>query len=447
MLKKCFKKLSRVQVIAFSFLFVIAVGTILLLLPCSSKTGQETSFLTALFTATSATCVTGLVAADTYTHWTLFGQIVILLLIQIGGLGFITIASIFFFMTKKKISLNQREMLHDSINSMQVGGIVRLTKKILAGTALVEGVGAILLAIRFIPLMGVGSGIFYGIFHSVSAFCNGGFDLMGRYEEYSSFCMFYGDWYVTLILSALILIGGIGFIVWDDVTKYKFHWKQYTLHSKIALSVSAALVIVPSILFFFTEYNGIMKEFSLSERLCASLFSAVTPRTAGFNSIDTAGLSDSGSLLTILLMFIGGCPGSTAGGIKTTTILVIILSAVSSVRQTESTNVFGRRLEESAIKKASAVFFINLTVAVTVTLIICFLQPIPFLDVLFETVSAISTVGMTTGITRQLSAFSKLLIILLMYCGRVGSMSFALAFMEKKTPVPVRMPVEKFIIG
>lgn len=439
--------LTRTQWIAVGFFIIILCGTLLLMLPVSSRAPGGTAFLPALFTATSATCVTGLVVVDTYQHWSLFGQWVILGMIQVGGLGFVTIGVTIMLMMGKKIGLGDRGLLKDSVNTLEIGGIVRLTKLIVKGTLLIEGLGAVLFSIRFIPEFGLAEGIYYGIFHSISAFCNAGFDLMGRFEEYSSFTRYADDWLINLTTVSLILTGGLGFVVWRDLQKNRFHFQKYTLHTKMVLTALGALVIVPTILFWLLERNGVLAGMSGSGQFLGSLFAAVTPRTAGFNTTDVGGMGDAGKLLTLVLMLIGGNPGSTAGGVKTTTIMVLLLYALSMILRTDGVNVYGRRLEDRLIEKAAIVFTLTLTMAVTATFIICAVDGLPLTDVLLETFSAVDTVGMSTGITRQLGTVSRLVIILLMYCGRIGSLSFALAFTDKRQKSSVRQPMERINIG
>lgn len=438
---------SRTQFIGLGFLGLILLGTLLLMLPISARDGQATPMADALFTATSATCVTGLVRVDTYTHWTLFGQIVILLLIQIGGLGFMTVSVIFSLVFKRKIGLRERGLISESVNAIQVGGIIHLAKKILFGTLLVEGTGAVLLSLRFCGQLGFLRGIYYGIFHSVSAFCNAGFDLMGYQGEYSSLVNYSGDWLVNLTIVSLIVIGGIGFLVWDDVTKKGIHFRKYRVHSKIVLTATAVLIFGGTLLFYLFEAGNLAKDMGVGETFLTCLFDAVTPRTAGFNTTDIASLTDGSKLLSILLMFIGGCPGSTAGGIKTTTIVVLLLHVRANVKRTRGVNIFRRRIDDDAVKRASAVAVTNLLLALTAALVICGNQSLDLRDVLLETFSAISTVGMSTGITRELTLISQIAVILLMYCGRVGSLSMALSFTEKKKISPYELPEEKILIG
>ena len=442
------KSLSYSQMIALGYFFVIAIGTLLLYLPISSRSNLSAGFINALFTSTSATCVTGLVVFDTYTQWSSFGQVVILILIQIGGLGFMTIITMFSFLLKRKIGLKERGLLRESVNTMYIGGIVRLIKKILIGTLIFEGLGAILLSIRFIPRMGLTQGIYNGIFHSVSAFCNAGFDLMGKYGRYSSLVSFSDDVVVNLTIIFLIIVGGIGFFVWDDITKHKHRFKRYQLHTKIVLSTTAILIVLGAISFYIFERANLLSQMDMGERILASLFGSVTPRTAGFNTVDIAALTPASKLLTMILMFIGGSPGSTAGGIKTTTLAVVLISLWSSLRYTKQDSIFGRRLEDNALRRASAVVTVNLIITLSATfLIITTNVALSLSDVLFEVLSAIGTVGLSTGITSSLNDFAQIVVALLMYCGRVGSLSFAFLFTEHRVPSSVQSPREKINIG
>ncbi len=446
-LKKGHVKLAKMQFIALGFLCIITIGTLLLMLPISSRTGEFTGFWDALFTATSATCVTGLVTVDTYTHWNLFGQLIIILMIQIGGLGFMTVSVLFSLVLGRKMGLKERGLLQESVNALQIGGIVQLMRKILLGTLLVEGTGAFLLSLRFCGELGLLKGIYYGVFHSVSAFCNAGFDLMGYQGEFSSLVNYSGDWLVNLTIVGLVVTGGIGFIVWDDVTKHGIHFKKYRVHSKLVLITTAVLLAGGTFLFYLFEMNNLAKDMGPGETFLTCLFDAMTPRTAGFNTTDIAQLSDASKMLSVILMFIGGSPGSTAGGVKTTTVVVLLLYMRANLRRTRGVDIFKRRIDEDAIKRASSIACTNMILALSATLLICGVQGIDLRDVLLETFSAISTVGMSTGITRQLVTVSKFAIIILMYCGRVGSLSMILSFTERKKISPVEFPEEKILIG
>lgn len=439
--------LTQTQFIAYGFIGIILTGTLLLMLPISSKTGEFTSFLDCFFTATSASCVTGLIVHDTWTHWSLFGQLVILAMIQIGGLGFITVGVFLSIILRRRIGLKERGLLQESVNTLQIGGVVKLARKIIIGTVIFEGAGAVLLAIRFVPEFGVLRGIFYGIFHSISAFCNAGFDLMGSQAPYNSLVSYYDDWLVNLVIMSLITIGGIGFIVWDDVSRHGLKFHKYMLHTKLVLLTSFTLLFGGAWLFYLFEKDNLLVGMNTSGQILTSLFSSVTVRTAGFNTVDPAALTDSSKMLSIILMFIGGSPGSTAGGVKTTTVVVMYLYLISTIRRTYGVNAFGRRLEDDAIKRASTIFMMNISLAMAASVYIMFAQDMKMQDVLFETFSAIGTVGITTGITRDLTPISRLVIIFLMYCGRVGSLSFALSFTQHKRMAHVQQPVERITIG
>lgn len=447
MLLRKFKNLSGMQLIAIGFFLLIMAGTFFLMLPISSRNGTFTPFSTALFTATSASCVTGLILADTYTHWSVFGQLILLLLIQIGGLGFITIGTAVSLILRKKIGLKERGWIKESFNVLDIGGVVRLIKRVLKGTLIIEGIGALLLTLRFYPKMGLGQSIYYGIFHSISGFCNAGFDLMGRYEQYSSFTAYYNDPVVCFTLCALILIGGIGFIVWSDIADHKWHFRKYALQTKMVLSVSIVLIFGGALLFYLIEGNRLYADMDLTGKICSSFFQAVTPRTAGFNTTDTGALSEGSKLLTIILMFIGGGSGSTAGGVKMATVFVLLLHLRSTLLRTNGTNIFSRRIENTTVTKASALLCTYLFFSLAATLAICSMQDFAIGDTLFEVVSAICTVGMSTGLTGSLNPISQLIIIFLMYIGRLGSLSFALSFTDHKKLTHIMQPVERINIG
>lgn len=440
-------RFSYIQIIAMGFFLIILVGAVLLSLPASARTGIATPFIDSLFTAASATCVTGLVVYDTYTHWSLFGQLVILFLIQTGGLGFMSMATLISMLLRRKIGLKERELLREAVNSLYLGGIVRLTRHIIIGTLLCESIGALLLSIRFCPEMGLWEGIYYGVFHSISAFCNAGFDLMGRYSQFSSLTRYSGDVLVNLVIMSLIIIGGIGFFVWEDIYNHKLSFHNYQLHTKIVLATTGALIIVPAILFFLVERSGALKDMNNIQAIVASFFHSVTPRTAGFNTLDMASLRNSTILLTIILMMIGGSSGSTAGGMKTTTFAVLIMSATSVIKGRNFLRAYQRRLEDNTLRRACAVFFTYLSVVITIVFILGILENFTMEQLFFEVFSAIGTVGLTLGITPDLSEASKILIALLMYFGRVGVLSIALAFTRMPENVPVEYPCEKIMIG
>jgi len=391
--------------------------------------------------------VTGLVVFDTYTHWSIFGQIVILTLVQIGGLGFMSVGVFFAVFLRRRIGLRERGLLQESMNALQIGGIVRLVKKIMKGTLLFEGIGGVILSLRFIPEMGVARGIYNGFFHSISAFCNSGIDLMGKYEPYSSLTRFFDDPVVNLVIAVNLVVGSLGFIVWDDISNNKLRFKKYMLHTKLVIVTTMVLWAGGAVLFAVFENRNLLADMDVRQKFIACMFSSVSSRTAGFNSLDLASMTESSKLFAMILMFIGGSPGSTAGGVKTTTVVVILIYIWSNLRNNQSCEVFGRRIGDDVIKKASLVFGINLFITVVAAIALCSLQSFDAMDAVFEVVAAESTAGMTMGITKDLLTVPRLLIILLMYSGRVGSMSFALSFMERKKVLPVQAPLGKVTVG
>ena len=441
------KRLSATQTIALGFALIIVIGAVLLSFPFSSVDGRPTSFINALFTSTSATCVTGLVVFDTGTKFSFIGQLIILFLIQVGGLGFMTVTVLFSFVLKKRIGLRERSFLTEAFSTLQLGGIVKLVRRILLGTLFFEAGGALLLTTRFMPAFGFWRGLWYSIFHSISAFCNAGFDLMGIITPYSSLMGFSSDFIVNVTIMLLIIIGGIGFVVWDDIYTNKLHFKDYSLHSKIILTSTLIALFGAAILFFITEKDASMAGMNLYERIIASLFQAVTPRTAGFNTLDLTRLSSGGTLLTIGLMFIGAAPGSTGGGIKISTFTVMLLAIFSYSRGREDMEIYRRRVDKSLAWRAfcSALFYFLLVFASA--FIICAVTRFALRDVLFEAFSALGTVGLSMGITGQLNVISKVLIILLMYSGRIGSLTVILSVSESRKKSALHNPVEKVIIG
>ena len=437
------KRRTNVEILALGFAIVILVGTFLLLLPISSN---HTDFLDALFTATSATCVTGLVVYDTATHWTLFGQIVILILIQIGGLGFITIGVFLATYLKKKISLRQRGLIEESVSSLKLAGGVKLVKHIIKGTFLFEGIGAVILSLVFIEDFGLLKGIYLGIFHSVSAFCNAGFDLLGIIEPYGSLTPYASNIVVNITIMILIIIGGLGFVVWQDLYEKKLHFRNYLLQTKIVLITSFIFIFGGAFLFYIFEYQHALASLSSEEAILASFFQSITCRTAGFNTIDVSHLKPATSLLMMLMMFVGGSPGSTAGGIKTTTFAVLILNMVATFRQKEDIEIFGRRLDSHAIKNAATIVALYIIFFFIGGIAISSIEHLPLLDCLFETASAVGTVGLTLGITPTLGIPSQLILILLMFFGRVGGLTLIYAAISVKQN-GVKLPLEKITVG
>lgn len=436
------RHLSSAQIIIFGFAGTILMGTFLLMLPISSASGVMTSFSDSVFTATSAVCVTGLVVHDTATYWSLFGQFVILLLIQIGGLGVVTIAVATALVSGRKIGLMQRSTLKEAISAQKVGGIVRLTGFILKATFLIELIGAILLASTFFKDFGL-KGIWLGIFHSVSAFCNAGFDLMGTVSPFSSLTAYSAQPVVNITVMLLIIIGGIGFLVWEDIKTNKWHIKKYRMQSKVVLSATTFLIIVPFIYFYLNEFNHIKG----CERVYTSLFQTVTPRTAGFNTADLTHLSGVGKTITIFLMLIGGSPGSTAGGMKTTTIAVLVFSSISVFGKKDDVECFNRRISDVAIKNASAIFLMYLVLFIGGGLVISSIEKLPLSVCLFETASAIGTVGLSLGITPLIGNLSRVILITLMFFGRVGGLTIIFAALSKTNKNISKKPQEQITVG
>lgn len=435
------KRRTNVEIIALGFAIVILVGTFLLLLPVSS---DHTDFLDALFTATSATCVTGLVVYDTATHWTLFGQIVILLLIQIGGLGFITIGVFLATYLKKKISLRQRGLIEESVNSLKLAGGVKLVKHIIKGTFLFEGIGAIILSLVFIEDFGLLKGIYLGIFHAISAFCNAGFDILGTVDNaFPSLTGYSGNILINVVIMLLIITGGIGFLTWDDIYRNKMNFKRYRMQSKIILMTTVCLIIFPAVFFFACD----LKNLPAGERLLAAMFQSVTTRTAGFNTIDISEMSEASKAVMILLMLIGGSPGSTAGGMKTTTFTVLILNAIATFRSQENAGAFGRRLEYHVIKNAATIAMLYFTLFFCGGVAISVYEGLPLLDCLYEAASAVGTVGLTLGVTPGLHVFSQVVLIILMYLGRVGGLTLIYAVLSGRNKGNAKLPLEKITVG
>lgn len=437
------KKLSSSQIIILGFASVILLGALLLMLPISTSNGEGATFLDALFTATSAVCVTGLVVQDTATYWSFFGQAIILTMIQIGGMGIITVAVAISLVSGKRIGLKQRSTMQDSIAAPKVGGIIRLTGFILRMTIIFEVVGAVVMAPVFCKEFGVFKGIWYGIFHSISAFCNAGFDLMGVKEHYSSLTYFATHPVINITIMALIIIGGIGFITWDDIKTNRHHFSKYRMQSKIILVVTSTLILLPTLFFYFFELTDIPQ----GERIWFSLFQTVTARTAGFNTLDLTLLSETGIATMIFLMLIGGSPGSTAGGMKTTTVAVLFSTTISVFRRREHTHFFGRRIDDSTIRTAVAVLTMYLTLFLSGGFVISRVEGIPFLTCLFETGSAIATVGLSLGVTPGLGTLSRCILIILMYIGRVGGLTIIFAAIASRQGNTARLPQEKVTVG
>jgi len=436
------RQISSSQIILLGFALVIGLGALVLMLPISSRAGAMTPFLNCLFTSASAVCVTGLVVYDTATHWSAFGQGVILLLIQVGGMGVITVAAAITMASGKKISLMQRSTMQDAVSAHHVGGIVRFTGFILRGIFLFELLGAFVLMTVFIPEYGI-KGIWLAVFHSISAFCNAGFDLMGANSPYSSLTAYTSHPVVNITIMLLIIIGGIGFLTWQDIRQNGIYIRRYRMQSKVILSVTGILILLPALYFFFFEFSS----FSPSQRFWGSLFQAVTPRTAGFNTLDLTELSETGQMLICLLMLIGGSPGSTAGGMKTTTFAVLLACAVAVFRKRENGQFFGRRIADDTVKNAVTVFLLYITLFLAGGMIISRAESLPLVVCLFESASAAGTVGLTLGITPSLGCISKLVLIMLMFFGRVGGLTLIFATLPATKNTLSRLPLEKITVG
>ena len=442
------KRWSSSQIIMAGFGALILTGAFLLMLPVSSASGQWTPFIDALFTSTSASCVTGLIVQDTATYWSAFGQTVIICLIQIGGMGVVTMAIAIAMASGRKISLSQRRLMQDSISARQVGGIVKMTGFIIRTSIMIELAGAALLSLKFIPEFGFFKGILFSVFHSISAFCNAGFDLMGVKTKYSSLMDYSGDAVVSVTIVFLIIIGGIGFAVWEDIKLHRADFRRYRLQSKVALTATAVLIVAPFIYFFFVEFSRQpWQGMELKERILASLFRAVTPRTAGFNTVDMTLFSESTMLITIVLMLIGGCPGSTAGGMKTTTIAVLLITMLSVFRRESSPDCFGRRISDDTIKNAATILMMYVTLFIAGAVTISIVEDLPLIACMFETASAVATVGLTLGITPALGAVSKLILTGLMFLGRVGGLTIIFATVKGVQNGSARYPLERITVG
>ena len=443
--EKSYKKkhMTSFQLIIMGFAGVILLGTVLLMLPFSSAEKVITPFHEALFTATSAVCVTGLVVKDTGSYWSLAGQTIILALIQIGGLGVVTVAASVSILSGKKISLMQRSTMQDAISAPKVGGIVRLTRFILRGTFLIEAAGTVLLLPVFMGDYGK-KGIWMSVFHSISAFCNAGFDILGTDSSmFPSLTRYSGNILINLVIMLLIITGGIGFLTWDDIYTNKLNFKRYRMQSKIILMTTACLILFPTVFFYICDLTKLPME----KRLLAAAFQSVTTRTAGFNTINISEMSEASKAVMILLMLIGGSPGSTAGGMKTTTFSVLILNAIATFRSQENAGAFGRRLEYHVIKNAATIAMLYFALFFGGGIAISVYEGLPLLDCLYEAASAVGTVGLTLGITPELHIFSQVVLIILMYLGRVGGLTLIYAVFSGRNKGNAKLPLEKITVG
>lgn len=437
------RHLSSAQIIILGFLAIIIAGSLLLMLPVATRDGRGATFTDALFTATSATCVTGLVVRDTATYWSGFGQGVILLLIQIGGMGVVTVSVAIAMISGRKIGLMQRSTLQEAISAHHIGGIVRLAQFILLTTAAIELIGAAFLMPVFSREHGPWKGLWFSVFHSVSAFCNAGFDLNGEGGAFSSLTAYAGQPLLNITLMLLIVIGGIGFLTWEDIKTNKYHFHKYRMQTKVVLVMTAVLIVFPALYFFFFEFSGL----PMAERVLCSFFQAVTPRTAGFNTADLTQMSPTGQVLIMILMLIGGSPSSTAGGMKITTMAVMLSTALSVFRHRACTHFFKRRIPEDVVRTAATIFLMYIGLFVGGAMIICRVENIPMLSAMFETASAIGTAGLSLGVTPQLGLVSQFILIGLMFCGRVGGLTLIFAAMSEKKKNGSEYPQEKITVG
>lgn len=439
--------LNPAQILVLGFLTLILVGALLLSTPFVTQTGEATGFLKALFTSTSAVCVTGLVVVDTGTHWNVAGQIIILILIQIGGLGIMTMATSVAIIVGRKISLRSRLIMQEALNQFTIQGVVRLTKYIVITTFIIEGVGAFFLSMNFIPTYGTAKGIFFGIFHSVSAFCNAGFDIIGGGVS----LMGYVDvTALNVIVMTLIILGGLGFAVIIEVLRVR-NYRKLSLHSKIVIMMTVSLILVGFVLFFIMEYNNpnTLQPLKFQDKVVAAMFQSVTTRTAGFNTIDLSQMYDSSKFLTVMLMFIGGSPGSTAGGVKTTTIALVILLIISVVRGRDDVEFSFRRISRDNVNRALTVIGIGISLGLLVPFLLSITEKgTSFITLLFESISALGTVGLSLGFTSSLSTMGQIIIIMTMFAGRVGALTivFAMAANQENKAL-IRYPESKVSVG
>ena len=445
-------KMQPTQIMVLGFAIIIIIGALLLSLPIATQSGESVGFLDAIFTATSAVCVTGLIVVDTSTYWSMFGQVVIIGLIQIGGLGFMTATTLFALLIKKKINLRERLLLQESLNQGDLSGLVKLTRYVIIMTFTVEGIGALLLSTVFIPQFGIRKGVWYSIFHAISAFCNAGFDLMGSVSgPFSSLTSYVNNFTLTITISMLIILGGIGFPVMLDIIKMK-KFSKFNLHSKIVLTTKALLILVGTVFIFLVEFNNpsTLGTLGIGGKLLASFFQSVTSRTAGFNTIDLSAMHQASLFIMIILMFIGASPASTGGGIKTTTLATLIITVRSFVYNKNDIEVFERRIEYSTLRKSLGIFVLGITVVVIGTLIISLSEThFSLVEVGFEVVSAIATVGLSIGGTPSMSIIGKIFIMIFMFMGRVGSLTILMAISSKgtKKKQTIRYPEGKIIVG
>ena len=437
-------KLNPMQILSLGFLAIILVGGILLSLPISSSTGEYTSFIDAVFTSTSAVCVTGLITVDTGTHWNLFGKTVIMILIEIGGLGFMSFTTLIAILLGKKITLRERLILQNAMNTFNIQGVVKMVKYILLFTTSIQLIGALIFCTQLIPEYGLSKGLFYSIFHSISAFCNAGFDVLGTADnQFASMTTYACNPVINITLMLLIVIGGIGFVTWEDIENNKYHFKRYKMQSKLIIVTTAVLITVPAIIFMIND----MMTGSERMPIFKALFQSVTLRTAGFNTVDLNAMKQASVMIMIILMLIGGSPGSTAGGMKTTTFAVLMGNMVATFKRNKNIHFFERRIDNDTVKNAATIAMMYITLFVTGAFIINVTDGISLGKCLFETASAVGTVGLTLGITPQLGILSRIVLIILMFMGRVGGLTLIYAAFSGNGNSYSKFPEEKINIG
>ncbi|MGF7396635.1 TrkH family potassium uptake protein [Thermoanaerobacterium thermosaccharolyticum] len=439
--------ITPIQVLALGFAAVILVGTFVLMLPISSRNNNTTDFTTALFTATSATCVTGLVVVDTGTYWSRFGQTVIMLLIQIGGLGFMSFATLLFMIMGKKITFKERLVMQEAMSALTPQGIVRLMRYALISTFVIEGIGAALLSFKFIPQFGLWEGLFKGIFHSVSAYNNAGFDIFGNFKSLTQYTE---SFIVNFVIMVLIVLGGLGFTVQYEIID-KRYFKKFSLHSKVVIITTLILIVVGALIFYLLEHDNpeTMKYLSFKGKVLSSLFASITPRTAGFNTLDIAKMTDASNFFTVVLMFIGASPGSTGGGIKTSTFAVIVMTLFSVIKGREDTEVLDKRIPKDEVYRALSVVCISMFIVLFDVLLLSVFEKANFLQIFYEVISAFGTVGLTMGLTPHLDITGRIIIVLTMYAGRVGPLTVIYALVRKhaNTNAVMKYPEGNVLIG
>ena len=444
------KSFNSTRFVVISFAVIILTGALLLMLPISSNSGTWTDFLTCLFTATSSTCVTGLILVDTAVHWSLFGQIVIIVMIQLGGLGFMPIFTLISLALRRRIGLSERLAMASTFNLNDMDGVVRVVRHATIGTFTMEGIGALLLASRFIPDLGLAKGLWAGVFHGISAFCNAGFDVLGdKYGAFTSIISYNDDPVVLLVTGALIVIGGLGFFVWEDIWVHR-SWKKFSLYTKMVLTMTAMLLVLGGLFFFIVEHDNpaTLGDMPFWQKGLNSLFQSITLRTAGFDSIGQDGLQDSSKALSVILMLVGGSSGSTAGGVKTGTVAVLLLAFRASLAGREQVTIRGRSISYRRVMDAMTLVLMVVFLFLASSMVISTIEPFSYLDTAYEVASAMGTVGVTTGITPSLTAFSQSILIALMYLGRVGIMSFSVAFLvNRQKNAKIKYPTVDIMIG